>query len=151
MRTAVMYQVVSVWLRGGGRGCSHNFPDRLTKGEDVFYFCFYLLPFLIGDEFSYSTLAALHHKPVPCVTIAASARDSSVQIPCVGSSVDERVDESIDPLEAVLHNQEMGLPRVDSFSSFASSQTGSPFTQSQDQTPGMSFRIDVVHFACLTC
>ncbi len=125
--------------------CSHNFPDRLTKGEDVFHFCFYLLPFLIGDEFSYANLAALHHKPVPVdkffapVSVSASVCESGASIPCVvpsSSSIDERTDASMDPMEAVLQNQERGLPRVDSFSSFASSQTGSPFIQSQGHTPG---------------
>mmetsp|Transcript_7263 Transcript_7263/g.13551 ORF Transcript_7263/g.13551 Transcript_7263/m.13551 type:complete len:1047 (+) Transcript_7263:186-3326(+) len=31
---------------------SHLLDDRLSKGEDIFYFCFYMLPFLIKREFS---------------------------------------------------------------------------------------------------
>ncbi len=39
----------------------HNLPDRMRKGEDVFYFCFYLLPYLAGVEFSYPFLSGIHH------------------------------------------------------------------------------------------
>eukprot|EP00467_Chlorarachnion_reptans_P019228 CAMPEP_0114521622 /NCGR_PEP_ID=MMETSP0109-20121206/20283_1 /TAXON_ID=29199 /ORGANISM="Chlorarachnion reptans, Strain CCCM449" /LENGTH=657 /DNA_ID=CAMNT_0001702737 /DNA_START=322 /DNA_END=2296 /DNA_ORIENTATION=+ len=31
---------------------SHLLDDRLAKGEDIFFFCFYMLPFLTGSEFS---------------------------------------------------------------------------------------------------
>lgn len=30
----------------------HNLPDRLSKGEDIFFFCFYALKYLMDDEFS---------------------------------------------------------------------------------------------------
>lgn len=30
----------------------HDLPDRLSKGEEIFVFCFYVLKHLIGDEFS---------------------------------------------------------------------------------------------------
>lgn len=30
----------------------HNLEDRLSKGEDIFFFCFYIIKHLIGDEFS---------------------------------------------------------------------------------------------------
>ncbi len=39
----------------------HNLPDRMRKGEDVFYFCFYLLPYLAGVQFSYPFLSGIHH------------------------------------------------------------------------------------------
>ncbi|PSN48995.1 Myotubularin-related protein 14 [Blattella germanica] len=32
----------------------HNLMDRLSKGEDIFFFCFYFLKHLVGDEFSVS-------------------------------------------------------------------------------------------------
>eukprot|EP00954_Amorphochlora_amoebiformis_P023338 1359426-Amorphochlora_amoeboformis.AAC.1 len=31
---------------------SHLLDDRLAKGEDIFYFCFYMLPFIANPEFS---------------------------------------------------------------------------------------------------
>eukprot|EP00471_Norrisiella_sphaerica_P005778 CAMPEP_0184479946 /NCGR_PEP_ID=MMETSP0113_2-20130426/1465_1 /TAXON_ID=91329 /ORGANISM="Norrisiella sphaerica, Strain BC52" /LENGTH=790 /DNA_ID=CAMNT_0026858123 /DNA_START=88 /DNA_END=2457 /DNA_ORIENTATION=+ len=31
---------------------SHLLDDRLAKGEDIFYFCFYMLPFIVKREFS---------------------------------------------------------------------------------------------------
>lgn len=30
----------------------HNLVDRLSKGEEIFLFCFYMLKHLIDDEFS---------------------------------------------------------------------------------------------------
>lgn len=30
----------------------HDLPDRLSKGEEIFVFCFYALKHLLGDEFS---------------------------------------------------------------------------------------------------
>jgi len=30
----------------------HNFPDRIAKGEDIFFFCFNFLRYIISDEFS---------------------------------------------------------------------------------------------------
>lgn len=30
----------------------HDLPDRLTKGEDIFVFCFYALKYIMGEEFS---------------------------------------------------------------------------------------------------
>ncbi|XP_021931879.1 myotubularin-related protein 14 [Zootermopsis nevadensis] len=30
----------------------HNLMDRLSKGEDIFFFCFYFLKHLVGDEYS---------------------------------------------------------------------------------------------------
>ncbi|KAK9497489.1 hypothetical protein O3M35_004197 [Rhynocoris fuscipes] len=36
----------------------HNLEDRLSKGEDIFFFCFYFLKHLVGEEFSISRLVA---------------------------------------------------------------------------------------------
>ena len=30
----------------------HHLPDRIHKGEDIFFFCFYFLKHLMSDEFS---------------------------------------------------------------------------------------------------
>ncbi|XP_074645577.1 phosphatidylinositol-3,5-bisphosphate 3-phosphatase MTMR14-like [Tubulanus polymorphus] len=30
----------------------HNLPDRLSKGEEIFFFCFYFLRYITSDEFS---------------------------------------------------------------------------------------------------
>jgi len=30
----------------------HNLMDRLSKGEEIFFFCFYFLKHLVGDEYS---------------------------------------------------------------------------------------------------
>lgn len=30
----------------------HNLPDRLTKGEEIFFFCFYVLKYILDDEYS---------------------------------------------------------------------------------------------------
>ncbi|CAH1393350.1 unnamed protein product [Nezara viridula] len=30
----------------------HNLADRLSKGEEIFFFCFYFLKYIIGEEFS---------------------------------------------------------------------------------------------------
>ncbi|XP_058451602.1 myotubularin-related protein 14 isoform X6 [Malaya genurostris] len=38
------------WLLFG-----HNLPDRLNKGEVIFYFCFYILKYIVDDEFSVLT------------------------------------------------------------------------------------------------
>lgn len=35
------------WLLFG-----HNLRDRKNKGEDIFYFCFHFLKFVMGDEYS---------------------------------------------------------------------------------------------------
>nr|CAD7393261.1 unnamed protein product [Timema cristinae] len=35
------------WLLFG-----HNLEDRLSKGEEIFFFCFYFLKHLVGDEYS---------------------------------------------------------------------------------------------------
>lgn len=35
------------WLLFG-----HNLPDRLNKGEVIFYFCFYILKYIVDDEYS---------------------------------------------------------------------------------------------------
>lgn len=32
----------------------HDLYDRLSKGEDIFFFCFYFLKFMIGEEYSVS-------------------------------------------------------------------------------------------------
>uniref|UniRef100_A0A023EZJ3 Putative phosphatidylinositol 3-phosphate 3-phosphatase myotubularin mtm1 n=1 Tax=Triatoma infestans TaxID=30076 RepID=A0A023EZJ3_TRIIF len=32
----------------------HNLQDRLSKGEDIFFFCFYFLKHMVGEEFSIS-------------------------------------------------------------------------------------------------
>lgn len=30
----------------------HNLPDRLSKGEEIFFFCFYILKYIMDDEYS---------------------------------------------------------------------------------------------------
>lgn len=30
----------------------HNLADRLSKGEEIFFFCFYFLKYMVGEEFS---------------------------------------------------------------------------------------------------
>lgn len=32
----------------------HNLYDRLSKGEDIFFFCFHFLKYMIGEEYSIS-------------------------------------------------------------------------------------------------
>ncbi|XP_058451597.1 myotubularin-related protein 14 isoform X2 [Malaya genurostris] len=44
------------WLLFG-----HNLPDRLNKGEVIFYFCFYILKYIVDDEFSVLTRTRSHH------------------------------------------------------------------------------------------
>jgi hypothetical protein len=34
----------------------HQLADRQQKGEDIFYFCFYILEFLMNDDFSLSAI-----------------------------------------------------------------------------------------------
>lgn len=36
---------------------NHYFVDRTNRGEDIFYFCIHMLPFLIADEFSIHSIA----------------------------------------------------------------------------------------------
>ncbi|EAT46432.1 AAEL002370-PA [Aedes aegypti] len=38
------------WLLFG-----HNLPDRLNKGEVIFYFCFYILKYIVDEEYSVLT------------------------------------------------------------------------------------------------
>lgn len=33
----------------------HDLQDRLAKGEEIFYFCFYFLKHIFGEEFSVNT------------------------------------------------------------------------------------------------
>lgn len=40
----------------------HNLPDRISKGEEIFYFCFYMLKFIAGDEFSILTTTRYRSK-----------------------------------------------------------------------------------------
>ncbi|XP_058815709.1 myotubularin-related protein 14-like isoform X3 [Topomyia yanbarensis] len=51
------------WLLFG-----HNLPDRLNKGEVIFYFCFYILKYIVDDEFS-----VLTHRTSP-VTVPSAER-----------------------------------------------------------------------------
>eukprot|EP01113_Clastostelium_recurvatum_P013076 TRINITY_DN1685_c0_g1_i8.p1 TRINITY_DN1685_c0_g1~~TRINITY_DN1685_c0_g1_i8.p1 ORF type:complete len:1271 (-),score=314.17 TRINITY_DN1685_c0_g1_i8:830-4642(-) len=37
---------------------SHQFSDRSSRGEDIFYFCFYFLEFITGEEFSINSASA---------------------------------------------------------------------------------------------
>ena len=32
--------------------CGHHLVDRLEKGEEIFFFCFYVLKYIMDDEFS---------------------------------------------------------------------------------------------------
>lgn len=32
--------------------CSHHLVDRRSRGEDIFFFCFYFLQYILGDEFA---------------------------------------------------------------------------------------------------
>mgnify|MGYP002379430800 CR=1 FL=1 len=36
----------------------HQLADRHQKGEDIFYFCFYMLEFLTSEEFSLASISA---------------------------------------------------------------------------------------------
>lgn len=38
---------------------SHLLADRSQRGEDIFYFCFYFLKFIYGEEFSLKSVASL--------------------------------------------------------------------------------------------
>lgn len=40
----------------------HNLNDRLTKGEEILFFCFYFLKYIISDEFSIDNLASFGSK-----------------------------------------------------------------------------------------
>lgn len=45
--TQMLYFTISYdWYLFG-----HNLPDRMTKSEEIFFFCFYMLKFLHGSEF----------------------------------------------------------------------------------------------------
>ena len=41
------YTIAYDWMLFG-----HNLMDRLSKGEDIFFFCFYFLKHLVSDEYS---------------------------------------------------------------------------------------------------
>ncbi|XP_023706907.1 myotubularin-related protein 14 isoform X2 [Cryptotermes secundus] len=46
--TQILYFTIAYdWMLFG-----HNLMDRLTKGEEIFFFCFYFLKHLVGDEYS---------------------------------------------------------------------------------------------------
>ncbi|XP_064483656.1 myotubularin-related protein 14-like isoform X2 [Ornithodoros turicata] len=40
----------------------HNLPDRLSKGEEIFFFCFYMLKHLDSEEFSAQVLKSSREK-----------------------------------------------------------------------------------------
>lgn len=49
--TQILYLTISYdWYLFG-----HNLPDRLSKGEEIFFFCFYILKYIMDDEFSILT------------------------------------------------------------------------------------------------
>lgn len=41
----------------------HDLPDRLTKGEDIFVFCFYALKYIMDEEFSVIGHRLVPHSP----------------------------------------------------------------------------------------
>lgn len=46
--TQILYLTIAYdWYLFG-----HNLPDRLSKGEEIFFFCFYILKYIMDDEFS---------------------------------------------------------------------------------------------------
>lgn len=46
--TQILYFTIAYdWMLFG-----HNLMDRLSKGEEIFFFCFYFLKHLVGDEYS---------------------------------------------------------------------------------------------------
>lgn len=38
----------------------HNLNDRLTKGEEILFFCFYFLKFIISDDFNFHSIQNSH-------------------------------------------------------------------------------------------
>lgn len=46
--TQILYLTIAYdWLLFG-----HNLPDRLSKGEEIFFFCFYVLKYIMDEEFT---------------------------------------------------------------------------------------------------
>lgn len=46
--TQILYYTIAYdWYLFG-----HNLPDRLSKGEEIFFFCFYILKYIMEDDFS---------------------------------------------------------------------------------------------------
>ena len=43
----IYYTIAYDWMLFG-----HDLEDRLNKGEDIFFFTFYFIKFMMGDEFS---------------------------------------------------------------------------------------------------
>ncbi|XP_058815707.1 myotubularin-related protein 14-like isoform X1 [Topomyia yanbarensis] len=59
------------WLLFG-----HNLPDRLNKGEVIFYFCFYILKYIVDDEFSVLTHRTRSHHSSGSSSIGVIRTDS---------------------------------------------------------------------------
>lgn len=49
--TQILYYTIAYdWFLFG-----HNLPDRLSKGEEIFFFCFYVLKYIMDEEFTVTT------------------------------------------------------------------------------------------------
>mmetsp|Transcript_13316 Transcript_13316/g.19925 ORF Transcript_13316/g.19925 Transcript_13316/m.19925 type:complete len:916 (+) Transcript_13316:149-2896(+) len=53
---------------------SHLLDDRLAKGEDIFYFCFYMLPFVVGREYSIKSISDSRKSAVRKEEIASDVK-----------------------------------------------------------------------------
>ncbi|XP_069693160.1 phosphatidylinositol-3,5-bisphosphate 3-phosphatase MTMR14 isoform X2 [Periplaneta americana] len=67
------YTIAYDWMLFG-----HNLMDRLSKGEDIFFFCFYFLKHIVSDEYSVS--------PRPKVKQQTSGSAGNVSSGCGASS-----------------------------------------------------------------
>ncbi|KAF9580819.1 Myotubularin- protein 14 [Lunasporangiospora selenospora] len=74
---------------------NHLLADRSQRGEDIFYFCFYFLKFIYGDEFSLKSISEQNSKkadPKP-------TRGMSPSLPMHGK--DRQTRSGNDPLEQI--------------------------------------------------
>ncbi|XP_075219399.1 egg-derived tyrosine phosphatase isoform X2 [Lycorma delicatula] len=114
----------------------HNLEDRLSKGEDIFFFCFYILKHLVGDEFS--------------VTKSKSSSSSSSSKHTSTSSVlrtdsDSHLDGVLFEPDGQISSQDSNVSLNSSWSSISSkSQETPPILYSSDDTNGNS--VPVSHY-----
>ena len=69
--------------------CSHEFADRTSRGEDIFYFCFTILDCMVDDEYSMGAMRRARSSPPLLQASPRTPRRSTESSPassCVSSA-----------------------------------------------------------------
>ena len=110
---------------------SHQLSDRMAKGEEVFYFCFYFLQFIMGPEFS---LSARAKSPLVSSTLACEPSPAGGHLTSVQPSTHPTS-------TSVIASSRFSPPPDDTNDAFLASQ---PVPQSDSATPELGVQTPAV-------